>query len=98
MSSPRERQRSPSNPDARRSIQQAQPFPHPPKPQVIKALKRIHTEETKTYKIYDHIEVEDSGGATKANCRLTTSETEIRNTTGYSAESCRGAAHGAGES
>ena len=59
MSSPRERQGSPSSPDARRSVQRAQPFPHPSKPQAIKALKRILAEETKAYKIHDYIEVEE---------------------------------------
>lgn len=60
-SAPRSRHGSPSPAtlDARRSVQLAQPFPQPPKPQVIKTLKRILTEETKTFKVHDYIEVEE---------------------------------------
>ena len=58
ISSPRERQGSPSSPDAHRSVQRMQPFPHPSKSQITRALKRVLTEETKTL-VYDYIEVEE---------------------------------------
>lgn len=37
----------------------AHEFPHPPPSHVVRALKRVLSEETKTFKIHDYIEVED---------------------------------------
>ncbi|GJE99787.1 hypothetical protein PsYK624_160580 [Phanerochaete sordida] len=61
VSDARKRHGSPSSValDARRSVQLAEPFPHPQKPQAVKTLKRVLTEETKTFKMHDYIEVED---------------------------------------